>query len=49
MRAAVQASEPAAGEVLSLGDESPFFFCPQSRMGRMVEQIKRIAPLETTR
>ena len=35
-------------EVLSLGDESPFLFVANSRMGRMVEQIKRIAPLETS-
>jgi two-component system response regulator HydG len=43
-----QALVPAAGEVLSLGEECPFFFVPNTRMGRMVDQIKRIAPLETS-
>jgi DNA-binding NtrC family response regulator len=37
-----------AGEVHGLGDKSPFLFVPDTRMGRMLEQIKRIAPLETT-
>jgi DNA-binding NtrC family response regulator len=35
-------------EALRLGDESPFLFVPDARMARMVEQIKRIAPLETS-
>ena len=42
------APEPAASEIHSLGEESPFFFVPNTRMGQMVDQIKRIAPLETT-
>jgi DNA-binding NtrC family response regulator len=37
-----------AGEVHGLGDESPFLFVPDTRMGRMIDQIKRIAPLETS-
>jgi DNA-binding NtrC family response regulator len=40
--------EPDLGEVRSLGDEPPFFFLPAGRMGRVIEQIKRIAPLDTT-
>ncbi len=40
--------EPDLGEVRSLGDEPPFYFLPAGRMGRAVEQIKRIAPLDTT-
>jgi DNA-binding NtrC family response regulator len=40
--------EPDLGEVRSLGDEPPFLFLPAGRMGRTVEQIKRIAPLDTT-
>src|SRR5579883_3206525 len=40
--------ELGSGEVLSLGDDAPFLFVPNTRMGRMVEQIKRIAPLETS-
>jgi len=35
------------GEVRSLG-EPPFVFEPARRMGQMIEQIKRIVPLETT-
>jgi DNA-binding NtrC family response regulator len=42
------APELGPSEVLNLGDGSPFLYEPSSRMGRMVEQIKRIAPLETT-
>jgi DNA-binding NtrC family response regulator len=42
------APEPDPGEVHALGDESPFLFQPGGRIGRSVEQIKRIAPLETT-
>src|SRR5262245_31753261 len=42
------APEPGLGEVLSLGDDPPFLFLPGGRIGRTVEQIKRIAPLETT-
>ena len=30
------------------GGESPFLFVPNTRMGRMIEQIQRIAPLDTT-
>jgi DNA-binding NtrC family response regulator len=40
--------EPDLGEVQSLGDDPPFFFLPAGRMGRAIEQIKRIAPLDTT-
>jgi DNA-binding NtrC family response regulator len=40
--------EPDLGEVRSLGDESPFLFLPAGRMGRTVEQIRRIAPMDTT-
>jgi len=40
--------EPDLDEVRSLGDEPPFFFLPVGRMGRAIEQIKRIAPLDTT-
>jgi two-component system, NtrC family, response regulator HydG len=40
--------EPDLGEVRSLGDNPPFFFLPAGRMGRAIEQIKRIAPLDTT-
>jgi DNA-binding NtrC family response regulator len=40
--------EPDLGEVRSLGDEPPFLFLPGGRMGRAIEQIKRIAPLDTT-
>jgi DNA-binding NtrC family response regulator len=39
---------PAPCEVLALGNESPFLFVSCTRMGRMVEQIKRIAPLDTS-
>jgi two-component system response regulator HydG len=39
---------PEPAEVLVLGDQSPFLFVPNTQMGRMVEQIKRIAPLETS-
>jgi DNA-binding NtrC family response regulator len=39
---------PEPAEVLALGDESPFLFVPDTRMGRMAEQIKRIAPHETS-
>jgi DNA-binding NtrC family response regulator len=42
------APERDSAEVLSLGDKPPFLFIANARMGRMVEQIKRIAPLETT-
>jgi DNA-binding NtrC family response regulator len=45
-RAAAPKSDSA--EVHSLGDDQPFLFVPDTRMGRMVEQIKRIAPLATT-
>jgi DNA-binding NtrC family response regulator len=40
--------EPDLGEVRLLGDEPPFYFLPAGRMGRAIEQIKRIAPLDTT-
>ncbi len=40
--------EPDLDEVRSLGDEAPFFFVATGRMGRAIEQIKRIAPLDTT-
>ncbi len=36
------------GAVQSLGDEPSFLFLPTGRLGRTVEQIKRIAPLDTT-
>src|SRR5262245_5722531 len=39
---------PEPAEVLGLGDRSPFLFVPNTQMGRMVEQIKRIAPCETS-
>ena len=42
------AAPRAVSEILSLGDESPYLFEPGTRMGRMVEQIQRIAPLRTT-
>ena len=42
------ATEPVACEVLRLGDESPFLFASNRPMQRMVDQIKRIAPLETS-
>jgi two-component system response regulator HydG len=45
-RAMARAADP--GPVLSLGDESPFLYVADGRMGRMIEQIKRIAALETT-
>jgi DNA-binding NtrC family response regulator len=35
-------------QVQSLGDEWPFFFLRAGGMGRTIEQIKRIAPLDTT-
>ena len=40
--------EQGLAEVQSLGDESPFLFLPAGRMGKTVEQMKRIAPLDTT-
>ncbi len=40
--------EPDLSEVRSLGDGPPFLFLPTGRMGRAVDQIKRIAPLDTT-
>jgi len=40
--------EPVPSELLALGDQSPFLYVPSARMERMVEQIRRIAPLETT-
>ncbi len=40
--------EADLGEVRSLGDEPPFLYLPAGRMGKTVEQIKRIAPLDTT-
>jgi DNA-binding NtrC family response regulator len=40
--------EPCANEALTLGDNPPFLFMPTTRMGQMIEQIKRIAPLDTT-
>ncbi len=40
--------EPDLDEVRSLGVEAPFFFVAAGRMGRAIEQIKRIAPLDTT-
>jgi DNA-binding NtrC family response regulator len=40
--------EPGADQVLSLGDDPPFLFVPTARMGRMIEQIQRIAPLDTS-
>jgi DNA-binding NtrC family response regulator len=45
-----KAPEPVmeSGEVQSLGDKSPFLWARDSRMGRLVEQIKRVAPLETS-
>jgi two-component system response regulator HydG len=42
------APEPEAAEIIGLGGESPFLFVPNTQMARMVEQIKRIAPLETS-
>jgi DNA-binding NtrC family response regulator len=45
-RAPAQAFDPAG--VQSLGDDPPFLFIAKGRMGRMVEQIKRIAPFDTT-
>jgi DNA-binding NtrC family response regulator len=42
------APERVPSEVLSLGEDSPFLFETSTRMGRLVEQIKRIAPLHTT-
>ena len=41
-------AEPDLGEVKSLGDERPFVFLPGDRMGRTIEQIKRVAPRDTT-
>ena len=43
-----RALDSDACEVLSLGGESPFLYVSNTRMGRMVEQIQRIAGLETT-
>jgi DNA-binding NtrC family response regulator len=40
--------EPDLGEVRSLGDQPPFLFVCGGRMARAIEQIKKIAPLETT-
>jgi DNA-binding NtrC family response regulator len=42
------ALERDSADILSLGDKSPFLFIANARMGRMVDQIQRIAPLETT-
>jgi DNA-binding NtrC family response regulator len=42
------APDPGRDEVVSLGDDPPFLFVPTTRMGRMVEQINRIAPLDTS-
>jgi DNA-binding NtrC family response regulator len=39
---------PDQGEIRVLGDERPFVFMPSDRMGRTIEQIKRIAPTDTT-
>jgi DNA-binding NtrC family response regulator len=41
-------AESDLGEVRSLGDDPPFFYLPAGQMGRAIEQIKRIAPLDTT-
>ncbi len=43
-----RALDSNACEVLSLGGESPFLYVSNTRMRRMVEQIQRIAGLETT-
>jgi DNA-binding NtrC family response regulator len=40
--------QPDLDEIQSLGDESPFFYLLAGGMGRTIEQIKRIAPLDTT-
>ena len=40
--------QPERAEVQSLGGERQFLFLPEGRMGRTIEQIKRIAPLDTT-
>src|SRR5262249_40683376 len=40
------APEPGPDEALSLGGNPPFLFRATTRMGRMGEQSKRIAPLD---
>lgn len=42
------APEPTPGLVSSLEGNPPFLYLPDGPMGRTIEQIKRIAPLETT-
>jgi DNA-binding NtrC family response regulator len=44
----VPAQTPDSVEVQSLGDHPPFLFIAKGRMGRMIEQINRIAPFATT-
>lgn len=43
-----QVTGPDLGEVGTLGEDRPFVFLMGDRMGRTIEQIKRIAPTETT-
>src|SRR5690348_4904860 len=40
--------EPGPDQVLGLGEDPPFLYVPTARMGRMVDQIRRIAPLDTS-
>jgi two-component system response regulator HydG len=40
--------EPSAEVVLSLDEETPFIFGSGEQMSRTIDQIKRVAPLETT-
>jgi two-component system response regulator HydG len=51
-RARYHASRPAAGAPTLCVDgtdrEDPFLYLPKTKMGRIMEQIRRIAPLETT-
>jgi DNA-binding NtrC family response regulator len=42
------AAKEGPQEVVSLEGETPFLFLPDGRMARTIDQIKRIAPLDTT-
>jgi two-component system response regulator HydG len=40
--------QPSGQGVMTLEGEAPFLFTPDGRMARTIDQIRRIAPLETT-
>jgi len=39
---------PQPDPILCLGDDDPFFYQPATSMGRMVEQVRRVASQDTT-